>query len=219
MAQQEEGWPLGLQPINVRVGLGRNNDFSGSVSFNTLITGSPTSSTDSSSDLDTESTGSFFHDKSITLGSLIGVTSILELSRRSLRGRKAEDNCKEKKNNNGKSRIWFFSLCSRNSTDAEIVNNNNGPSLGHFLAVERKAANECRRNQMSPNIYGPDEFSVPQHVSEPNSLFVDGRVAPPRSSPLCSTEVERRIKDAELEHGIGHGIPLLFSCMCGQHSH
>lgn len=165
-----------------------------------------------------QSTGSFFHDKSITLGSLIGVTSILELSRRSLRGRKAEDNCKEKKNT-GKSRIWFFSLCSRNSTDAEIVNSN-GPSLGQFLAVERKAANNCRRNQMSPNMYGPDEFSVPQHVAQPNnSLFVDGRVAPPQSSPLCSTElVERGINDAELEHGIGNGIPLLFSCMCGQHS-
>lgn len=53
---QEEGWPLGLQPLNVRVGLAsRNPDYSGgSVSFNTILTGSPTSSTDSSSDLDTE---------------------------------------------------------------------------------------------------------------------------------------------------------------------
>ncbi|KAF3454717.1 hypothetical protein FNV43_RR05165 [Rhamnella rubrinervis] len=216
MAQQEEGWPLGLQPINVRVGLARNHDFSGSVSFNTLITGSPTSSTDSSSDLDTESTGSFFHDKSITLGSLIGVTSILELSRRSLRGRKTDqDNCKAKKSSNNKSRIWFFSLCSRNSTDAESVNN--AQSLGHFLAVERKAANEYRRNQplMSPTMYGPDEFSVPQPVTEPNSLFVNGRVAPPQSStPWCGTEV-----DSTKNTGLDHGIPLLFSCMCGQPSH
>lgn len=40
--------------MHVRVGLAQNNEFSGSVSFNTLLTGSPTSSTDSSSDLDTE---------------------------------------------------------------------------------------------------------------------------------------------------------------------
>ncbi|KAK9169136.1 hypothetical protein Syun_001276 [Stephania yunnanensis] len=51
---QEEGWPLGLQPLNMRVGLVRTCDFYGSISSNTLITGSPSSSTDSSSDLDTE---------------------------------------------------------------------------------------------------------------------------------------------------------------------
>lgn len=51
---QEEGWPLGLHPLNVRVGLVRNRDINGSLSFNTLITRSPSSSTDSSSDLDTQ---------------------------------------------------------------------------------------------------------------------------------------------------------------------
>ncbi|KAJ6760042.1 hypothetical protein OIU79_024997 [Salix purpurea] len=35
---------------------------------------SPTNSSISSSDLDTESTGSFFHDRSTTLGTLMGVT-------------------------------------------------------------------------------------------------------------------------------------------------
>ncbi|PNX74807.1 hypothetical protein L195_g030734, partial [Trifolium pratense] len=50
MAQQNEGWPLGLQPLNGR----RIGDNFGSMSFNTLLTGSPTSSTNSSSDLDTE---------------------------------------------------------------------------------------------------------------------------------------------------------------------
>ncbi|KAF4378645.1 hypothetical protein G4B88_031249 [Cannabis sativa] len=48
----EEGWPLGLQPLNARVGLARNRDFSESISFNTLISGSPTCSTNSSSDDD-----------------------------------------------------------------------------------------------------------------------------------------------------------------------
>ncbi|KAM0044834.1 hypothetical protein Hdeb2414_s0010g00357881 [Helianthus debilis subsp. tardiflorus] len=45
MARQVEegGWPLGLQPLNVRA-----------VSFSTMISGSPSSSSYSSSDLDTE---------------------------------------------------------------------------------------------------------------------------------------------------------------------
>ncbi|XVE76357.1 hypothetical protein DITRI_Ditri12bG0165700 [Diplodiscus trichospermus] len=77
---QEEGWPLILQPLNARIGLVRNRDFSGSVSFTTLLTASPSFSSISSSDLDTESRGSFFHDKSIRLGSLIGISSFLEQS-------------------------------------------------------------------------------------------------------------------------------------------
>jgi hypothetical protein len=52
---QEEGWPLGLRLLNSRIGVvRRNGDFSGSVSFSTLISGSPTHSTYSSSDLDTQ---------------------------------------------------------------------------------------------------------------------------------------------------------------------
>ncbi|KAK1587675.1 hypothetical protein Q3G72_015717 [Acer saccharum] len=226
----EEGWPLGLQPLNLRVGLvGNHGDFSGSVSFNTLITGSPTSSTDSSSDLDTESTGSFFHDRSITLGSLIGVSSIFELSKRSIRGRKTEAVKEKKRSNNRRPRrAWLFSLCSRDSTAiAENVNNNNNnnpPSLGHFLAVERRVANNnnngCRMNQLiSPNIYyGPDELALTQPNMEPNSLFVDGRIAPP--PPRSNADDERRNNGGLLDnHGNGYcGVPVLFSCMCGQSS-
>ncbi|OMO91241.1 hypothetical protein COLO4_18499 [Corchorus olitorius] len=196
MAQQEEGWPLGLQPLNVRVGLAtRNphNNYSGSISFNTVLTGSPSSSTDSSSDLDTESTGSFFHDKSITLGSLIGVSSILELSKRS------------------------------DTTDADqhnVIANNNVPSLGHFLAVERRAASEYRRN-LSPNtIYGPDhELALAQTNYESNSLFVNGHVAPPQSSSCHNADAESR-KNGGLDNAgdYGHGVPVLLSCMCGQPS-
>ncbi|KAF5751466.1 hypothetical protein HS088_TW02G00480 [Tripterygium wilfordii] len=203
MAQQEEGWPLGLQPLNVRVAS------YGSISFHTLLTGSPTSSSDFSSDLDSKSTGSFFHDNSITLGSLIGISSILELSRKSIRGRKAED-LKEKKS--CKSKTWFFSLCSRDSTDAESPNN--PLSLGHLLAVERRAANENRRNQ-SPCIYAPDELALAPPVPEPNSLFVNGHVAPPQTSPWYGSS-------GRSEHGSGsgsgYGFPSLFPCMCGQSS-
>ncbi|XP_057536399.1 uncharacterized protein At3g17950-like isoform X1 [Amaranthus tricolor] len=212
-AHQEEGWPLGLQPLNVRIGLGRGTDYFGSMSFNTtMLTGSPTSSTDSSSDLDTESTGSFFHDRSITLGSLIGVSSILELSRRSIRGRRPEP-LKVKKP--CKSKPWIFSLCSRDSIDVKSTTNNT-PSLGQFLAVERRAANNEQRRNQSHNVFVPDEISLAQPLAEPNSLFVDGHVAPPQSSPFSGSEVESgRRGGIEHGHNNGHGVPVLFSCMCG----
>ncbi|KAG5242968.1 60S Ribosomal protein [Salix suchowensis] len=114
VAHLEDGWPLGLRPLNARVGLVRNRDVNGSVSFSTLLSASNSSSTDSSSDLDTESTGSFFHDNSLTLGSLIGVSSILELSTRSTRGRTTETSREQK---NYKSKPWLFSICSRLSPD------------------------------------------------------------------------------------------------------
>ncbi|KAA8543893.1 hypothetical protein F0562_021930 [Nyssa sinensis] len=208
MAQQEEGWPLGLQPLNVRVGLVRNRDFSGSISFNTLLSGS--SSTDSSSDLDTESTGSFFHDTSTTLGSLMGVSSIVDLPRSSMRGRRPEHLVGKR---SYKTKTWCFSLCPTNSTDAEIVKNN-APSLGQFLAVERRATDEDRRNY-NPTIYGPDELALAQPDRESNSLFVNGRIAPPQLDPWFGSDVERR-QNRGLENGDGYEVPVSFSCLCGQ---
>ncbi|KAL1827559.1 hypothetical protein ACET3Z_005971 [Daucus carota] len=206
MAQQEEGWPLGLQPLNVRVGLVHMPEFSGSLSFNTSPSASP-----SSSDLDTESTGSFFHDKSITLGSLIGVSNILEFSRRSLRKRRPQT-VQIKKNNRPKT--WCFSLCPRDQTDAES-DCHNAASLGHFLAVERRA--EHRRSH-SPMIYGPEDIALAQESREQNSLFVDGHVAPPQLSPWACSDNERR-REGVLNHTNRCGVPLVFHCICCQHIH
>lgn len=155
-----------------------------------------------------QSTGSFFHDKSITLGSLIGISSILELSRRSTRGRISEP-VRNKKNY--KTKTWFLSLCSRLNTDA--VSMNNTPSLGHFLEAERRAASNYRRNP-SPNGYGPDDFS---HILDPNSLFVGGHVAPPQSSTLLDRE--RTFSRDLLTHENADGPPLLLSCLCGNLTH
>ncbi|OMO97160.1 hypothetical protein COLO4_14818 [Corchorus olitorius] len=209
MAQREEGWPLGLQPLNARIGLVRNRDFAGSASFSTLLTASPSSSSISSSDLDTESTGSFFHDKSITLGSLIGISSFLDLSRRSTRRRPTETLRDQK---NYKSRPWLFSLCSKLSTDA--VDTNNTQSLGQFLEVERMRAaggNIYRRNQTPVPASAPGDFQPVTLASEPNSLFVGDRIAPP-SNAVDGLKSDREL----LEHGNGYGVPLLLSCLCGQ---
>ncbi|XP_022753832.1 uncharacterized protein LOC111302157 [Durio zibethinus] len=204
MAQQEEGWPLGLQPLNARVGLARNHDYSGSISFNTIVTGFPTSSTDSSSDLATEVIlGLFFHDKSITLGSVIGVSSILELSKISVRERKAEAT-REKRSNINRSKVWLFSLCSRDDTDADQnVNADNAPSLGHFLAEERRAASDYRRS-LSPTVHGPVELALTQ---------------PNMESISCHGADAENRKNARLDNDDhSYGVPVLLSCMCGQPS-
>lgn len=151
-----------------------------------------------------QSTGSFFHDTSITLGSLIGVSSILELSRRSARGRTAETS---RDRRNYKPKPWLFSLCSKLTTDA--VNGSNAPSLRHFLEAERRTASVYRRNIQSPTIYGPSDFSPPTlPVSDTNTLFVGGQVAP-------LGESGGRKSNNELLDGNGYGAPLLFSCLRG----
>ncbi|MFS7934588.1 hypothetical protein Hanom_Chr05g00393341 [Helianthus anomalus] len=198
MAQQEDdGWPLGLQPLNVRA---RNYDYSGSISCNTLLSGSPTLTSVSSSDLDTQSTGSFFHDKSITLGNLLGVSSIVELSRRSLgsRRRVVSETITLGRNgrSNTKSKTWClkFCLCPRDNIDVDIARNNTVP-LGRFLEVERRAAQGHRRDQHGPMVVGPHELALPdQPFGEiPNSLFVDGRIAPPvQSSPGSGSDSNGR---------------------------
>ena len=154
-----------------------------------------------------QSTGSFFHDKSITLGSLIGVSNILELSRRSIRGRRTEST--KNKRSNTRSRTWLFSLCSRDNTDADSVYN--GPSLGQFLEEERRAADENRRNQ-SVMMYGGDEMELAQSAPEPNSLFINGCVAPPQPSLGSDAHTGR---NGGTEPPNDHGIALLCSCVCG----
>uniref|UniRef100_A0A1D1YDP7 Uncharacterized protein At3g17950 n=1 Tax=Anthurium amnicola TaxID=1678845 RepID=A0A1D1YDP7_9ARAE len=223
MAVQEEGgWPLGLQPLNVRIGLARSADFSRSMSFSTLISGSPTSSTDSSSDLDTESTGSFFHDRSITLGSLMGITSILQLSSGSFSGRRRQDSLRRRKSIQRPRTSWFFSLCTRATVDGDTAATGKAPSLGHFLEVERRASGGHRRNRV-PITYELDGVLLEsQPVPEPNSLFSNGCIAPPpaptqdgggESSGWAGSSDKRHQRDSG--HANGHGIPVRFSCMGG----
>ncbi|CAJ1949379.1 unnamed protein product [Sphenostylis stenocarpa] len=193
----EEGWPLGLRLLNARIGLQRNGDFSGSVSFSTMLTASPTLSTDSSSDVDSQSTGTFFRDKSITLGSLIGISSFLEVSRRSSRGRMVQPSKNNEKNH--KLRHWLFSLCSKLTTDAVSVNSA-APSLGNNLVSERRAANQRKNNQCS-NIHGPNHLSP---VQEPNSLFHGS----------STTFGDGRAPDKALEQSNGYGTPIILCCLC-----
>lgn len=167
-----------------------------------------------------QSTGSFFHDNSTTLGTLMGVSTIGTnlrdlIPRRSSssssvakgRPRPSEviPGVKKKKAQLRCKTSWCFSLCPKYNTDARIGNaSNNPPSLAQFLASERRAANGNHNF-----IYGPDGLALAQPVVEPNSLFVNGCVAPPRSSPMLGLGL--------MENGDkGCGVPFLLYCVCGQ---
>ncbi|XP_074558284.1 uncharacterized protein At3g17950-like [Curcuma longa] len=222
MAQQVGGWPLGLQPLNLRIDLVRNVDFSGSLSLSTLITTSPTSSSSSSSsDLDTESAGSFFRDRSsiVTLGSLIGITGLLDLSSRSLRRRKENSSSIKKKSNGGDHKAakhWFSSLCAKAQLGGE-VDSSADPSLGHFLEAERRAgdAHQTSRRTGIAVAYeleglAPGRHSGSEPNSNSNSLFSDGRILPPATS-----------RGGGISEGFWglhsvHCFALLFPCMSDQ---
>ncbi|KAE8696687.1 ankyrin repeat family protein [Hibiscus syriacus] len=89
------------------------------------------------------------------------------------------------------------------------THSNNVASLGYFFEEEKRVVDEYRRKNQSPTttFYGPNEFALTRPDLEPNSLFVNGSVAPPRTSSS---------HDAADDNN--HGVPVLFSCMCGQPS-
>ncbi|XP_072983339.1 uncharacterized protein At3g17950 [Typha latifolia] len=219
MAQQEGGWPLGLQPLHLRVGQIGNLDFSGTLSSNTIITESPTSSSVSSSDSETESTGSFFHDRSITFGSLIGITSILDLSNTSLRrSRRKQGRPRVKKTQ--RTTTWF-SLCPRTHLSSDMARDT--PSLGHFLQEERRASN-VHRSARVPTTYELVGLHGDQSTTlEPNPLFSNGLVAPPQVGDVKpeSTWVSSGVKNPRggLVHGNGYRFALVCPCLGGDSSH
>ncbi|WVZ17669.1 hypothetical protein V8G54_010651 [Vigna mungo] len=136
--------------------------------------------------MDEMSTASFFRDKSMTLGSLMRISSFLEVSRRSSKGRLEQPS--KNNENNHKLRPWLFSLCSKLTTDAVSVS-----AAGNNLLSERKAANHRRNNHCS-TIYGHNDLFP---VQESKSLFVGGHVA-----------------HNALEKSNGYGKPVTLCCLC-----
>ncbi|KAK6921276.1 hypothetical protein RJ641_014954 [Dillenia turbinata] len=149
---------------------------------------SPTISSVSSSDLDTESTGSFFHDRSTTLGTLMGVTfpaialrapsqhrrephTVITAtavsggccgSRKSKKPKKHSAAALERR----RQRRWW-SLCR----DDEAMPS----SLGEFLEVERRFGDGVFLGATAEL-----EAAVPPATAGSGRiLFADGRVLPP----------------------------------------
>ncbi|XP_065850092.1 uncharacterized protein At3g17950 [Euphorbia lathyris] len=162
---------------------------------------SPTESSVSSSDLDTESTGSFFHDRSTTLGTLMGVTFPAITFRAPSHSRENSQaaasamasaattyhrNNKSKKSKRTlaelRRRRWWR-LCS----DGEAK----PASLGEFLEVERRFGDGAFFGNAAAELEGV----MVEQPRDGGGLFADGRVLPPAaevddgSSPagiLCS---------------------------------
>ncbi|KAH9325146.1 hypothetical protein KI387_005324, partial [Taxus chinensis] len=180
---QNDGWPLGL---HVRFRRMENHILTEPSAFNTLIAVSPSFSSDSSSDLDTESTGSFFYDKSITLGNLIGLPHDLGVSAGDLDGQELRSSELPKRHKrNSRSRSWW-GLCG--SSSGECHESNMPPSLGQFLEVERRAAASNRREKLYFNIMY-DEYTAGRINSEDtNALFANGQILPPQSADQFSAE-------------------------------
>ncbi|XP_078160269.1 uncharacterized protein At3g17950-like [Carex rostrata] len=167
------------------------------------IPSSPTNSSPSSSDLDTESTGSFFPDRSTTLGTLMGVT-LNPTSSRSIRPQPppisttpqptTPSSHRKKRRRRRRARSGWWRLCRDNTA---------GPTkLGEFLQVERRINNAGDLIE-AEICYGGE--AVPR---EEGRLFENGRVLPPAND----TMIERRKKVAEVSSLVR--LPVLLTGIC-----
>jgi hypothetical protein len=138
----------------------------------------------------------------------MGVNSIVELSRRSIREAKSEI-FKSKKDHNKYFNFssCLFCLCSWNKDHEVDIQKKNPPSLGQFLAIERRATNGInRRNHQSNHVFCHDDELNEINNAESNSLL----------SIRQSVETKRESIVLE-QHKNGFGsIGELFSCMFGQ---
>lgn len=155
---------------------------------------SPTISSVSSSDLDTESTGSFFRDRSITLGTLMGVTfqaitfrppsmtqnrqSSVESSAgagSSRKNRKSKKSsavaaAEEEERRHCRRRRWW-KLC-RDECDSKPA------SLGDYLEVERRLGDGALDGAAAAAAE-LEGVVIDAQPTNGRTLFADGRVLPP----------------------------------------
>ncbi|CAB4281408.1 unnamed protein product [Prunus armeniaca] len=184
---------------------------------------SPTNSSISSSDLDTESTGSFFHDRSTTLGTLMGVSfPAITFRAPSQQRRDPQANSNNNNNNNMAStsgsgsrktkkpkkknaaassavgvvaerRRRWWRLCRDDCTKPA--------SLGEFLEVERRFGDNAFYNTAA-ELEGV-------MVGQPRNgrlLFADGRVLPP-------SNVDDRIATSSTA-GVLSRFPVSITAIC-----
>ncbi|XVF71835.1 hypothetical protein PTKIN_Ptkin12aG0071300 [Pterospermum kingtungense] len=169
---------------------------------------SPTISSVSSSDLDTESTGSFFHDRSTTLGTLMGVNFPAITLRapsqhhRETRpidaGSSSMGSSKPKKRRAlatfgaerlGRRRRRWWQLCG--DGDAKPA------SLGEFLEVERRFGDAAFYGAAA-ELEGVMGTANNEHQEATNgrTLFADGRVLPPAPAAAGDDDDDERTSTA-----------------------
>ncbi|KDP25977.1 hypothetical protein JCGZ_22707 [Jatropha curcas] len=152
---------------------------------------SPTNSSISSSDLDTESTGSFFHDRSTTLGTLMGVTFTAITFRAASQPRDTDATdaasspvvnnreIKTKRNRRApvellRRRRWWR-LCSDGGAKPA--------SLGEFLEVERRFGDAALYSNAAAELEGV-MVAQPRNGVDGRVLFASGRVLPPADAEI-----------------------------------
>lgn len=157
---------------------------------------SPTISSVSSSDLDTESTGSFFHDRSITLGTLMGVTfqtitfrppSMTQNRQSNVEGSSSVGAASSRKNRKSKKsrvaaveeeerrhfrRRRWWRLC-RDECDSKPA------SLGDYLEVERRLGDGALDGGAAAAAAELEGVVIDATPTNGRTLFADGRVLPP----------------------------------------
>lgn len=132
---------------------------------------------------------------------------------------------KRKRCKKSKSRSWThgYYVCAEvaSSTSSNPDAENNPPSLGQFLALERRASNENRKNQIiSLLIMCPDnELALTQTIEEARSyiLFVNGTIDPSQSISVQGRVLHRenacRASGYDNTHGLTHLQKYVCNCI------
>ncbi|KAL4587816.1 hypothetical protein LXL04_000690 [Taraxacum kok-saghyz] len=175
---------------------------------------SPTISSISSSDLDTESTGSFFHDRSTSLGTLMGVATTFPTITFRVPSQRRDGTptvTLGSAPNNGNA-VGFGGLRRRrNSNAVDSVSERRRKrlrrrrwwwlcsgedlkpsSLGDFLEVERRFGEEALFDGEASMNMDVDNL----HRDNGGMLFADGRVLPPPQPP--SSDVDEGLINSEI---------------------
>ncbi|CAN4088730.1 unnamed protein product [Withania somnifera] len=154
---------------------------------------SPTISSVSSSDLDTESTGSFFHDRSITLGTLMGVTfqaipfrapSMTQNRQSNVESSSSVGAASSRKNRKSKkSRVAAVEVEERRHCRRRrwwrLCRDDCNPkpaSRGEYLEVKRRLGEGALDGGAAAELEG---VVIDAQTSNGRTLFADGRVLPP----------------------------------------
>ncbi|XP_073101307.1 uncharacterized protein At3g17950 isoform X2 [Elaeis guineensis] len=184
-----------------------------------FIPSSPTNSSPSSSDLDTESTGSFFHDRSTTLGTLMGVSfpeiavqpgRVLSRRDHGVGGggggegagtRPKHSGLPERRRRRHRGGRRWWRLCRDDMVGTT--------SLGDFLQVERRldVDGEVADGRF---LYGGGGGVTEHEALGGGPLFEDERVLPP-------AEGRRRPQQHRAAEGLGYlgRLPVLLTGICG----
>ncbi|XP_023731057.1 uncharacterized protein At3g17950 [Lactuca sativa] len=168
---------------------------------------SPTISSISSSDLDTESTGSFFHDRSTSLGTLMGVATTFPTITFRVPSQRRDTTPtvtlgSTPSNGNGNA-VGFGGRRRRKSNAVDLVSERRRKrlrrrrwwwlcsgedlkpsSLGEFLEVERRFGEEALFDGEA--VMNTDEDN--RDRDNEGMLFADGRVLPPPQPPSSDVD-------------------------------